>query len=293
MARWADRSSRRNVISISIGVWSFMTAISGMANNFIQLLLARVGVGIGESGCSPPAHSMISDMYPPEQRATALSFYSIGINIGIMLGFLLGGVINQYFGWRTAFFVVGAPGILIALIFYFTVSEPQRGWSEKVEVSTDKVPFSAVLAAIFKQRFLLHISAGAAMSGLAGYALVNWTASYYIRVHQIQTAELGVWLAFGVGVFGSLGTFGWGYLCDRYGKNDPRWYAWLPCIAILIAIPLVFIVFSAQNPTFSLTVNLFPWRGATKNARNRIGLVFLDHQYCRTGYWAYFNRCGE
>jgi len=117
MARWADSSSRRNVISLSIGLWSFMTALSGVANNFWQLLLARIGVGVGESGCSPPAHSMISDMYPPEQRATALSFYSVGINIGIMLGFLLGGIINQYFGWRVAFFVVGAPGILIALWF--------------------------------------------------------------------------------------------------------------------------------------------------------------------------------
>lgn len=256
MARWADRSSRRNVISISIGLWSLMTALSGMANNFVQLLLARIGVGIGESGCSPPAHSMISDMYPPEQRATALSFYSIGINIGIMLGFLLGGIINQYFGWRTAFFVVGAPGILIALWFYFTVAEPVRGWSEKKEVSTESVPFRDVLDSILKQRYLIHISAGAAMSALAGYALVNWTASFYIRVHQFPTAELGAWLAAGVGIFGSIGTFGWGYLCDRFGKKDRRWYAWLPGIAILMTIPPVLFVFSTDNAHTGLMVNL-------------------------------------
>jgi len=256
MARWADRSSRRNVISISIGLWSLMTAVSGMANNFVQMLLARIGVGIGESGCSPPAHSMISDMYAPEKRATALSFYSVGINIGIMLGFLLGGVINQYFGWRTAFFVVGAPGILLALWFYFTVSEPERGWSEKKQISTETVPFGDVLSLIFKQRHLLHISAGAAMSALAGYALLNWTASYYIRVHQISTAEVGAWLAGGVGVIGSLGTFGWGYLCDRLGKHDSRWYAWLPSIAITIAIPVVIFVFLAKDPQVGLRVNL-------------------------------------
>jgi len=152
IARWADRSDRRNIISLSIGVWSFMTAISGLAANYLHLLLARIGVGVGEAGCSPPAHSMISDIFPAEQRATALSTYSVGINIGIMLGFLLGGFLNEYYSWRVAFFVVGAPGILIALIFKFTVSEPIRGWSENRQVDNTSTPFGQVLKIIFKQR---------------------------------------------------------------------------------------------------------------------------------------------
>lgn len=132
IARLADRWVRRNIMSIAIGTWSFMTAISGFAQNYTHLLLARVGVGIGESGCSPPAHSMISDIFPKEKRGTALSIYSMGINIGVLFGFLLGGWINQYFGWRIAFIVVGVPGILIAFLIQFTVKEPKRGAHDAV-----------------------------------------------------------------------------------------------------------------------------------------------------------------
>ena len=112
IARWADRSNRRNIISISLGLWSLMTAISGLTHNFFQLLAARVGVGVGEAGGSPPSHSIVSDIFPAEKRASAMSFYSTGVNIGILFGFLLGGWVNEFFGWRVAFIVVGAPGIL-------------------------------------------------------------------------------------------------------------------------------------------------------------------------------------
>ncbi|NNC54535.1 MAG: MFS transporter, partial [Pseudomonadales bacterium] len=237
IARLADRSNRRNIISIAIAVWSCMTALSGMAGNFFQLLLARIGVGVGEAGCSPPAHSMISDMYPPRQRATALSFYSVGINIGIMVGFLLGGILNQYFGWRVAFIVVGAPGVLIALWFRFTVREPQRGWSERVEVDTAHVAFGRVVQFIWSHKYLVHISLGAAMSSMAGYSISSWSASFFIRSHAVPTAELGAWLAVGVGIFGSIGTFGCGLLADKLGVQNKRFYMWVPAIAILCTIP--------------------------------------------------------
>ncbi len=258
IARWADRSDRRNIISLSIGVWSFMTAISGLAANYLHLLLARIGVGVGEAGCSPPAHSMISDIFPAEQRATALSTYSVGINIGIMLGFLLGGFLNEYYNWRVAFFVVGAPGILIALIFKFTVSEPIRGWSENRQVDNTSTPFGQVLKIIFKQRALVHLSLGAALSAFAGYGLTNWSASFFIRSFNVPTAELGIWLAVGVGLFGSIGTFGWGYLCDRYGRNDKRFYFWLPALAILLTVPFVLFSFGSSSVQTALILSLFP-----------------------------------
>ena len=258
IARWADRANRRDIISISVALWSFMTAISGAAQNFFQLLLARIGVGVGEAGCSPPAHSMISDMYPAEQRATALSFYSVGINIGIMIGFLLGGYINEYFGWRWAFVVVGAPGILIALIFWLTVKEPIRGFSDKRQVSDESIPLKQVVSFIVERRFLLHVSMGAALSGSVGYALTNWSASFFIRSHQMATTELGVWLAAGVGVFGGIGTFGWGYLCDKYGRHDKRWYMWLPSISILLTIPFIYMVLTVESTSAALWWNLFP-----------------------------------
>ena len=258
IARWADRSNRRNIISLSIGVWSFMTAISGLAANYFHLLLARIGVGVGEAGCSPPAHSMISDIFPAEQRATAMSTYSVGINIGIMLGFLLGGFLNEYYSWRVAFLVVGLPGILIALIFKFTVAEPIRGWSEKRTVDDIAIPFAEVLKVIFTQRALVHLSLGAALSAFAGYSLTNWSASLCIRSFNVPTGELGIWLAGGVGLLGSIGTFGFGYLCDRFGRNDKRFYFWLPALAMLMAIPFIVLCFSSTNAQTALILSLFP-----------------------------------
>jgi len=126
IARFADKKNRRNTVAVSLGLWSVMTACSGLARNFSQLLLARIGVGVGEAGGSPPAHAMISDYFPPEKRSTALSVYSTGIYFGILTGFLMGGYLNQHLGWRTAFFVVGIPGIVFSLLFYATVKEPRR-----------------------------------------------------------------------------------------------------------------------------------------------------------------------
>lgn len=258
IARIADRSNRRNVIAYSVGLWSLMTAVSGYANNFVQMLLARIGVGVGEAGCSPPAHSMISDMYPQQKRATALSFYSIGINIGIMLGFLMGGVLNQYFGWRMAFVVVGLPGILVALMFRFMVAEPIRGATEQAVSQQSNHSITDVLSLIVQHKYLIHLAIAAGLSGLAGYALSNWTAPYFVRFHAIPTAELGVWLAFGAGVLGSIGTFGWGFLADKLGRSDYRWYMWIPAIVILLPIPFLFGVVYSESSRQALIFGLFP-----------------------------------
>ena len=128
IARYADRHNRRNLIALAVALWSGMTAISGLVTNFVQLALARVGVGIGEAGCSPPAHSMIADFYPPEQRSTAMGVYTIGISAGIMLAYMLGGWVAQNVGWREALLIVGLPGLLLALIVRTTVAaRPLRG----------------------------------------------------------------------------------------------------------------------------------------------------------------------
>ena len=130
IARWADVGVRKNIVSLAIVIWSVMTVFTSTAKNFGMLLIARIGVGIGEAGCSPPIHSLIADFYPERKRATALSIYSLGIPIGGALGTLIGGWVGEYFGWRMAFLVVGFPGILLALIFFLTVKEPPRGYSD-------------------------------------------------------------------------------------------------------------------------------------------------------------------
>lgn len=258
IARWADRSNRRNVISFSIAAWSIMTALSGMAQNFTQLFFARTGVGVGEAGCSPPAHSMISDMFPIEQRASALSFYSIGINVGIMFGFLLGGFLNEYFGWRVAFYAVGLPGLLLALWLRFAIDEPPRGWSENKAVEATSEPFGKVLSLIVKKKYLMHAGLGAGMSALAGYGLANWSAPFFQRSHEMQTGELGIWLAIGGGVFGSIGTFGWGYICDRYGRSNRHLYLLIPAFAMLLTIPFMIYSTTTVSTKMALISALFP-----------------------------------
>ena len=196
IARWADRSNRRNIVALAVGVWSFMTAISGLVQNYTQLLLARVGVGIGEAGGSPPAHSIISDIFPPENRAGALAFYSMGVNFGILFGFLAGGWLNEVFDWRVAFMVVGLPGIVVALIVRFTLSEPIRGLSENRQVSSETPqPLREVLELLWSRPAFRHIALGSALNAFAGYSISNWTASFMIRTHGMTTGELSTWLA--------------------------------------------------------------------------------------------------
>ncbi|MEM9209110.1 MAG: MFS transporter, partial [Pseudomonadota bacterium] len=130
IALLADRWNRRNLIALSLTLWSGMTALSGFAGNIVQLALARIGVGVGEAGCSPAAHSMIADYYPPEQRASAMGIFTLGISAGIMLAYLTGGWVVQNIGWREAFLIVGIPGLLLAILMRLTVQEPPRGLSE-------------------------------------------------------------------------------------------------------------------------------------------------------------------
>ena len=180
IARLADKGNRRNIVSIAIGVWSFMTALSGVAQNFIQLLLARIGVAVGEAGGSPPAHSMISDIFPPHQRASALGFYSMGVNLGILCGFIVGGWVNDFYSWRVVFFVVGVPGILWALLIRFTLREPARGLSEKVQKVADAPSMGEVVKLMWSRRSFRHLSVAAGLHAFVGYGTIQWLASFFI-----------------------------------------------------------------------------------------------------------------
>ena len=164
IARLADRYSRVNIIAISLTIWSLMTALSGLAVNYWQLLIARIGVGIGEAGGSPPSHSMISDMFPADQRATALAIYALGIPIGTMLGNLGGGWISETFEWRTAFWVVGLPGVMLALIVRFTLKEPTRGAAEGITVDpADAPPVAEVFKTLWNRKSFKLLAFGGAL----------------------------------------------------------------------------------------------------------------------------------
>ncbi len=248
IARLADKSSRRNIIAISLTIWSGMTALSGMASNFTHLLLARVGVGIGEAGGSPPAHSMISDYFPKHKRATALSVYSMGIYIGILLGFLLGGWLDVFFGWRMALMVLGIPGMLYALFFFFTVKEPPRGYAENIVESEVETPtLLSVFRLLINRKSFIYLAFGCGLHAFVLYGVGNWLPSFLARVHHMESGEIGTWLALGVGLGGAFGVWLGGYLGDKYGQNTPKWYLLIPAFAILLSAPITIIILFASN----------------------------------------------
>lgn len=240
IAYWADRGNRRNIVALAVTVWSGMTALSGLAGNYTQLLLARIGVGIGEAGGSPPAHAMISDCYPPEKRGTALSIYSMGVHLGILLGFLVGGFISQTYGWRMAFMAVGIPGILFAIVFFLTVKEPQRGRWESSAEAAYKPTIKETFTLLKQYRSFWYIAAGAGLSAFVGYGNGNFAPSFLMRSHNLNVGEVGVILALFGGGGGMIGTFLGGYLADKLGQSDKRWYVWVPAIAGTLAVPLGF-----------------------------------------------------
>jgi len=258
IARWADRSNRRNIVALSLFVWSFMTAISGLVQNYLQLLAARIGVGVGEAGGSPPSHSIISDIFPPNRRATAIGFYSMGVSIGILFGFLAGGCLNEFFGWRVAFFVVGIPGIALALLVRFTMAEPLRGVHEASAAGGGSVPFRVVLDVLWTRRTFRHMALGAGLNAFCGYAIANWTASFMIRSYAMPTGELGTWLAAIIGIGGAIGVFGGGFLADRLSTRDARWYTWLPSIAGFVAVPFMAAVYLVDGPYKALLMSIVP-----------------------------------
>ena len=248
IARLADKKNRKKIISISMIIWSIMTALSGMAQNFVQLLLARIGVGIGEAGCSPPAHSIISDYYPANKRATALSIYSMGIYIGVLIGYLCGGWLNEFFGWRLALMAVGLPGIVYALILAVTVKEPIRGMSDTKSKDANYVPTLAEVArTLWHKMSFKYLALGAGFNAFISYGVGNWSPSYLVRIHDMSSGEIGTWLSLSAGFGGAFGIWLGGYLGDKYGNQSPKWYLLIPAITLILSIPVFIIMLVTSN----------------------------------------------
>jgi predicted MFS family arabinose efflux permease len=258
IATLADRFNRRNLIAIAIAIWSVMTALSGLAGSILQLTLARIGVGVGEAGCSPPAHSMISDYYPPEQRGTAMGIYTIGISIGIMIAYLAGGWVVENIGWREAFFIVGIPGLLLALIVRFTVKEPPRGMSENRSASGDHPGMFEVARFLFRRKSFIHIAIGSGLASFGGYASISFFPSFLVRSHGMSISEVGVYLGLLYGIGGGLGFAGGGYVADKLGRDDKKWSLWGVAIATLIAWILIFPVYLLENAYWALALFFLP-----------------------------------
>ena len=253
IARFADKGNRRNIVTVALVVWSGMTAVSGFAQNYLQLLLARIGVAVGEAGGSPPSHSIISDIFKKEERATALSVYSTGINFGSLIGLLAGGWIAQYMDWRYAFFAVGIPGILYAIVLRLTVREPPRGFAEKITASKDGPSVWEVAKVLLSRPTFRHMALASGLHAFIGYGAANFAPSFYVRVHGMEIGPIGTWLA-AAGITGAIGTFLGGYLTDKLMLRDNRWYLWVPAISTIITLPIYMIIYNTGNVYLALTL---------------------------------------
>ncbi len=260
IARLADRANRVSIITGALVIWSGMTAVCGMAQNFGQMLAARIGVGVGEAGCSPPAHSLIADYYPPDQRASALSIYALGIPIGSILGLLAGGWIAEFWGWRVAFFVVGVPGVLLAIVLKMTVLEPLRGMNDVNAGSgpQEQPPLFSTMKVLLQNKTLVHIAMGGALTSFVGYGLGQWLPAYFIRIHELGIAETATYFGLVLGVASAIGTVLGGNIADRLGKKDKRMYAWLPAGGVLLAFPFYVVAMLTDQPYVAIAILVLP-----------------------------------
>jgi predicted MFS family arabinose efflux permease len=237
IARIADVGSRRNVLVVGLAAWSLLTAACGLARSFAMLAGLRFAVAVGEAAGTPPSHSLISDYFPPARRATAMAVYGLGIYVGTGFGFAGGGLLLEWFDWRTAFFVAGLAGLPLALLIALTVREPRRGAADARSAPLEAPPLSRVLAGLFATRAFRWLMVAASCQAFLGYAVLSWGATYLRRVFEMSPGEAGV--AFGgiAAVAGGLGSLAGGVLADRLAQRDPRWYAWLSALVSLAAFP--------------------------------------------------------
>ena len=263
IARYAETCNRRNLIAAAVALWSAMTAVSGFASNLVHLTLARIGVGVGEAGCSPPAHSMIADYYPPHERSAAMGIYTVGISVGIMLAYLGGGWIVENLGWRAAFIAVGAPGLLVALLVRFTLVEPVRGASENRTPGENPPQLIEVGRFLRERRSFFHMAVGAGLSSLVGYSVINFMPSYVGRSFGVGMLEVGRWLGLILGIAGGAGFFFGGFMADRFGRSGQR--RALVFIAITGLITTVLMSFMFLASTWQLALLFFIIPAATNN----------------------------
>jgi predicted MFS family arabinose efflux permease len=265
IARYADNAKTNRVwlISICLAIWSAMTAICGFAQSFAQLALARIGVGVGEAGCTPAAHSLIADSVPPEKRSSAIAFFGLGIPIGGLLGLIIGGVVNDQYGWRIALMLVGAPGLLLAFVLPFLIRDPRR-CADSAHFNTAESPVKAKLSIkdavceVFGSKAYLYVFIAASFTAFLSYGKGLWTISFFIRSHGLSTTEAGLAMAVALGISGIIGTWLGGKMADVFGKSDKRHILTLPAIGMAIAAPILFAGYWAEDWRIAVALLILP-----------------------------------
>lgn len=246
IARIADRKNRVTIISIALFVWSFFTVLTGRAQTFAQLFAARVAVGVGEAGCTPPAYSIIGDYFEKARRTTAIAIYSMGIYGGVFVGYLVGAQVAEQYGWRMAFYVVGLPGIFLAFIVKLTLREPPRGFAEGVYVAPNPPPVKLVLSKLLTKATFWHLALASALHAFVGYGVNGFHPSFLIRSHGMTVGEVGTVLAVVSAISGIGGTWFGGWLADKLSqqRGNVRWQLWTPGFATLLNVPAAILAYT-------------------------------------------------
>ena len=237
VARWADRGNRRVVVTLALTVWSVMTVACGMAQTFVQLVLARIGVGAGEAGALPPAQSLIADYFPPDRRASAIAIFISSATAGYLIAFIGGAMLVSHYGWRTAFVAVGTPGLLLAMLTFRTLKEPRDVIGYPVRNATSDESFAGAVKRLFAKRAYVWIVVGIALYAFMAYGALIFIPSFMIRSLGISMSQIGATYGSVSATGALLGTVGGGWLADKLGSRDARWLAWLPALACSIACP--------------------------------------------------------
>ena len=235
IARVADRLSRRNIVAVAFAFWSAMTFLCGMAPSVATLALARIGVGIGESAGTPASQSIVADLFDKNERPRALGIYAIGTYLGVFLGYFIGGYVNQHYGWRTAFFTAGLPGIALAAILWLTVAEPKRGANAEIFAPE---PLGPTLGFLASQKSFVIVLIGFCLTTYTNYATAAWIPPFLARVHHLSSAEIGTYAGTFKGLFGMAGTLVGGLVVAQISHRDDRWKLWAPAITSALAGPV-------------------------------------------------------
>ncbi|HEY8571572.1 MFS transporter [Phenylobacterium sp.] len=261
LAQFAETRHRVWIMTVCVALWSLMTALCGLAapvtigsitlGAFWILLACRVGVGIGEAGCTPPANSLIADYYPPKSRSTALGYYAMGVTLGGLLANLIGGPVTDAFGWRTAFFVLGVPGIIVALLFKLTVKEPPRGYTDPPGAVRKANPkFSEGLKELASKPSFWTMTVAATIAAFCGYGIASFQSLFLNRSFGLTAGEAAVMINAPVALASAFGTLATGWLAEKMSKKNPNAIAWLPGIGLTLSVPFYFWGFTTDNLVF-------------------------------------------
>lgn len=273
IARLSDRKSRPKIIAWSMGIWSFFTVVSGFASSFGAMAVARIGVGFGEGGCTPASHSMLADIFPAHKRASTLSIYSLGIPIGVIMGFVVGGLVADAYGWRVAFMAAGAPGLILALVTYFTIKDPRE---TRPSIASDlhshaPASFKVMLKALSGKRTFWLVAFGGGIVSMVSYGHGAFGIPFVMRVHGEEITAMaagfglkplgfmGIVAALTAGVITLLGTWLGGFVSDRLAARDKRAYTLVPAYSKLATLPFFWFIYQAESVASYILLGLFPF----------------------------------